>query len=77
MFVQAEENYQSLCYDCHGKTGKGDGPQTLTFSLETPDFTSESYWRLTDEEKIFSAIKFGKGKDMPDFKKKLTDDHIV
>ncbi len=77
MFVQAEENYQSLCYDCHGKTGKGDGPQTLTFSLETPDFTSESYWRLTDEEKIFSAIKFGKGKDMPDFKKKLTDDQIV
>jgi ubiquinol-cytochrome c reductase cytochrome b subunit len=76
MFVQAEENYQSLCYDCHGKEGKGDGPQTKTFSLETPDFTSKTYWRGTDDDKILNAIKEGKGKDRPDFKRKLSKDQI-
>ncbi|MBT3180716.1 MAG: hypothetical protein HOB40_10035 [Candidatus Marinimicrobia bacterium] len=72
MIIQAEENYQNLCYDCHGITGSGDGPQTLSFDLETPDFTSTDYGENTNTKKMIKAIRLGKGKDMPGFKKKLT-----
>ena len=76
MFIQAENNYQSLCYDCHGATGKGDGPQSKTFGLESPDFTTMAYWDQTSDDQIIKAIKDGKGKDMPDFKKKLSYQQI-
>jgi ubiquinol-cytochrome c reductase cytochrome b subunit len=76
MFVEAKENYQSLCYDCHGSTGKGDGPQSKTFSLESPDFTLMAYWDQTSNDQIIKAIKDGKGEDMPDFKKKLSQQQI-
>ncbi len=76
MFIQAGENYTSLCYDCHGTVGKGDGPQSKTFDLETPDFTTEKYWLETDDFKMIKTIRDGKGKDMPDFKKNLNTHQI-
>ena len=56
--------------------GKGDGPQSKTFDLETPDFTTEKYWLETDDFKMIKTIRDGKGKDMPDFKKNLNTHQI-
>jgi mono/diheme cytochrome c family protein len=34
-----DEMYKEYCVDCHGKTGKGDGPAAAALKTSTPDLT--------------------------------------
>ncbi len=76
MRVQAGEQYQEHCYDCHGEDGSGDGPQTRAFDLDVPDLTQEKIWLETQVEEMRAAIRDGKGEDMPAFGRKLSPEQI-
>jgi len=69
----ARITYQEDCAQCHGDTGKGDGPESklhepLPADLTDPKTTSS----LTDGE-IFYQISEGR-RPMPSFKRRLTED---
>jgi mono/diheme cytochrome c family protein len=69
----ARNTYQEDCAQCHGSTGKGDGPESklhdpLPADLTDPKTTSS----LTDGE-IFYQISEGR-RPMPSFKRRLTED---
>lgn len=76
MRVQAAEQYQEHCYDCHGENGRGDGPQSRAFDLETTDLSLERTWLETPVREMKDAIRNGKGKDMPAFGGKLSSEQI-
>ncbi len=75
MQVQAGEQYQSHCYDCHDDDGRGRGPQTRAFDLDVSDLTLEKSWLESSKEEMRAAIRDGKG-DMPAFGRKLTPAQI-
>jgi len=63
--------YDSKCAICHGKDGMGlpnwrDKGQ--------PDFTKADWQKSHTDEQITASIKNGKGKFMPGFKAKLSEE---
>ena len=79
----AKDNYGFYCAQCHGLTGKGDGPNaTKNQPVEPRDHTSAyEMGKLTDGE-IIDAITGGgaavsKSALMPPFGKTLTTEEIA
>jgi mono/diheme cytochrome c family protein len=69
----AKSIYMEKCNNCHGDTGKGDGPDAMMYEPAPADLTSAKYMgKLTDGE-LYNRITVGK-KPMPTFGKRLTDD---
>jgi mono/diheme cytochrome c family protein len=70
--------YEANCADCHGKTGKGDGPLAESIEHKPADLTQGDVPADPDGE-LFLVIKNGKMKEgkvsMPPAKK-LTDEQI-
>ena len=68
----AHSIYLDKCSDCHGESGRGDGPQAKMYDTPPSDLTDSSQLnRLTDGE-LFYKITHGH-KPMPAFKKRLSD----
>jgi mono/diheme cytochrome c family protein len=63
--------YDSKCALCHGKDGAG---LPNWRSLGQPDFTDGAWQKSHTDEQIAGSIKNGKGKFMPGFKSKLSDE---
>lgn len=65
--------YMDKCANCHGQTGKGDGPDATSY-YPTPASLADSARmnRVTDGE-IFYQISEGR-KPMPSFKKRLSEE---
>lgn len=59
------------CQSCHGKTGKGDGPKAGELKTEPGDFTNAEVQKEPDGA-FFYKTSEGR-KDMPSFKKKISD----
>lgn len=74
---QTEDWYVDLCYECHGDSGAGDGPESRSFDYETPDLTRAETWQESGVIDMIRAISSGKGDDMPAFRRKLNDRDIV
>ena len=69
----AKPVYSNKCSDCHGDTGKGDGPDAMMYDPSPSDLTDAAKMnKLTDGE-IFYQITEGR-KPMPSFKKKLSEE---
>ena len=65
--------YNQKCAICHGKDGKG----TAAWKAKgQPDFTDAKYQGSVTDQQISASIRDGKGKFMPGFKGKLTDEQI-
>jgi len=65
--------YGQKCSICHGKDGKG----TPAWKAKgQPDFTDPKYQGSVSDQQILASIRDGKGKFMPGFKGKLTDEQI-
>jgi cytochrome c6 len=65
--------YKSKCAACHAADGSGSGAmgkQLGVLDLRSPDVQKQTDAQLTD------SITNGKGKKMPAYKGKLTDDQI-
>lgn len=63
--------YTTHCKSCHGTKGKGDGPKAAQLDTESGDFTLATFQAQTDGA-LFYKTSEGR-KDMPSFKKKITD----
>ena len=69
----ARELYPENCAQCHGATGKGDGPEARTYDPLPADLSNKKFNDgLTDGE-IFYQISEGK-KPMPSFKRRFTEE---
>lgn len=65
--------YKSKCAACHGPDGSGNVP--VGKSLGVTDLTSGDVQKQTDAQ-LTDSVTNGKGKKMPAYKGKLTDDQI-
>jgi mono/diheme cytochrome c family protein len=63
--------YTTHCKSCHGSKGKGDGPKASQLDTESGDFTLAAFQAQTDGA-LFYKTSEGR-KDMPSFKKKISD----
>jgi mono/diheme cytochrome c family protein len=65
--------YNDHCERCHGKTGKGDGPDSTKFSTSPGDLTDFSRMTEQSDGELFYKISEGR-RPMPEFKTKLTEE---
>jgi mono/diheme cytochrome c family protein len=65
--------YSDHCERCHGKTGKGDGPDATKFSTSPRDLTDASRMSAQSDGELFYKISEGR-RPMPEFKTKLTEE---
>ena len=66
--------YAAKCANCHGKDGRGI-PNWR--SKGQPDFTDAKWQKSRTDAQIAEVTKNGKGKYMPAFKTKLSDEDIA
>lgn len=70
----AKATFDAQCAKCHGKDGRAK-----TFRgklLHARDMTEASWQNEVTDERLFNSINKGKGKNMPAFGKKLSEDQI-
>jgi mono/diheme cytochrome c family protein len=75
----ARSLYGENCAQCHGDTGKGDGPEALRYDPKPADFTDAPHMNAVTDGALFYQISQGR-KPMPAFKKRMTEDqrwHLV
>lgn len=66
--------YAAKCAICHGKDGRG----TPNWRAKgQPDFTNAVWQKSRTDAQLADATKNGKGKYMPAFKGKLSDEEIA
>ena len=70
-----KELYTQHCKSCHGTKGKGDGPKAAQLDTESGDFTKPDFQKQPDGA-LFYKTSEGR-KDMPSFKKKITDEEDI
>ena len=63
--------YLDKCAECHGETGKGDGPQAAMYSPAPASLADAKRMASVTDGEIFYQISEG-WKPMPSFKKRLT-----
>jgi mono/diheme cytochrome c family protein len=56
--------YSKLCWTCHGKNGKGDGPAAANLKPKPKNFSSADVQKQTDGE-LFWKLSNGKGMMVP------------
>lgn len=66
--------YAAKCAICHGKDGRG---LPNWRSKGQPDFTDAKWQKSRTDAQIADATKNGKGKFMPAFKAKMSDEEIT
>lgn len=66
--------YGQKCAGCHGKGGQG---MAMWKDKGQPDFTDPGFQRSHSDQQLTESIANGKGKFMPAFKGKLSDDQIA
>lgn len=66
--------YAAKCALCHGKDGRG---LPNWRAKGQPDFTVASWQKSKTDAQLIGATKDGKGKYMPAFKGKLSDEEIT
>jgi mono/diheme cytochrome c family protein len=65
------------CVNCHGGSGRGDGPGAATLKPPPRVFRSHGFWRHRSEGEIFWVIKYGSpGTGMIPFGGMLSDEEI-
>jgi len=62
--------YRQHCQRCHGEDGKGDGNS----EDGPPNFTRREWQQRQSDAKLLSSILDGKGKQMPAFHKRLSEE---
>jgi mono/diheme cytochrome c family protein len=73
MYVRAPSDlYVKNCARCHGKDGKGKEARGETPNI--PDLTSHKWHEQRSDAQLVASILDGKGKDMPAFGDKITEE---
>tara|TARA_B100001063_G_scaffold226334_1_gene235854 strand:- start:139 stop:522 length:384 start_codon:yes stop_codon:yes gene_type:complete len=61
---KGEQLYSKLCWTCHGKNGKGEGPAAANLNPKPKNFSSVELQKQTDGE-LFWKLSNGKGMMVP------------
>src|ERR1700736_6515770 len=51
--------FETRCFVCHGRTGKGDGPASTGLGATVRDLTNPSWQDSTSDETIRSVVRNG------------------
>jgi mono/diheme cytochrome c family protein len=65
--------YMDKCTQCHGQTGKGDGPDAASYYPSPTSLIDAKHMSSVTDGEIFYQISQGR-KPMPAFKKKLSEE---
>jgi mono/diheme cytochrome c family protein len=65
--------YLDKCAECHGETGKGNGPQAKMYDPRPRMLTDAQHLSTVTDGELYYVITEGH-KPMPSYKKKLTDE---
>ncbi|HMD40092.1 MAG TPA: cytochrome c [Candidatus Acidoferrum sp.] len=65
--------YLEKCANCHGDTGKGDGPDAANYFPSPTNLTDAPHVNSVTDGEIFYQISQGR-KPMPGFKRRLTEE---
>jgi mono/diheme cytochrome c family protein len=65
--------YMDKCTQCHGQTGKGDGPDAASYYPSPTSLVDAKHMNSVTDGEIFYQISQGR-KPMPAFKKKLSEE---
>jgi mono/diheme cytochrome c family protein len=70
----AKATFDAQCAKCHGRDG---GAHTTRGRLShARDMTNSAWQNEVSDERLFNSITKGKGKNMPAYGKKLSEDQI-
>ena len=67
--------YGKDCASCHGKDGRAQTFKSKHF-VHARDLTNVQWQDSVSDERLFNSINNGKGKNMPAFGKKLSEEEI-
>jgi mono/diheme cytochrome c family protein len=67
-----KSQFTTHCVECHGESGKGDGPDAMMYTPEPADLTDAHMMGMMTDGELFYIISEGH-KPMPAFKDKLTE----
>jgi len=68
---------KGTCFNCHGKSGQGDGPVAMGLNPVPRNFHHHGFWRHRTQGEIFWVIKHGSpGTSMIGFDGVLSDEEI-
>ena len=65
--------YKESCAECHGDTGKGDGPKSRKLFTGPSDLTNSASMGLRTDGALFYQISEGH-RPMPEFRTKMTEE---
>jgi mono/diheme cytochrome c family protein len=57
--VDGQRIFQTRCFVCHGRGGKGDGPSAAGLAEKPQDLTDANWQRSTADDRIRSVIQGG------------------
>ncbi len=69
----AKPIFNENCANCHGDSGKGDGPDAMMYDPAPSDLTDASHMNKLSDGEIYYQITQGR-KPMPSFRNKLTEE---
>ncbi len=70
----ARATFGAQCAGCHGRDGRGHTPRGRR--AHARDLTDGSWQNDVSDERLFNSITKGRGKKMPAYGKKLSEDQI-
>jgi mono/diheme cytochrome c family protein len=73
LLEQARQIYGKQCTECHGNSGKGDGPQATMYQPRPASFTDAQRMDGVTDGELFYKVTRGR-RPMPSYKKRLTDE---
>ena len=72
--LEGMDLYQANCAECHGESGRGDGPKSGSLSTVPTNFTDQAFMAKNSANDFYVAITQGVGTDMPSFSDQLSED---
>jgi len=69
----AKSIYSDKCANCHGDTGKGDGPDAKSYYPAPSNLADASHMKTVSDGELFYKITQGH-KPMPAFQRKLSEE---
>jgi mono/diheme cytochrome c family protein len=73
VIASARSIYLDKCAQCHGDSGKGDGPEGKMYDPAPGNLTDAKHMSTRTDGELFYQITQGR-KPMPGFKKRLTEE---
>ena len=57
--ARGEQVYNAVCWSCHGRYGRGDGPAAADVAVPLPDFTDSARWKNRTGTQVLERLRSG------------------